>query len=295
MSVRTLSGLARPVVYCASAIALAASNAVAAVAPYSDNFNGYTPGTVITPYTETLAGLAPAAGTSARDFEFVQVAPADVDLRGFATSTIPAGSSTTATNSGTAGIAVSGIAGNNFVVSSDVTLNSFSGSGTSTINFALGVLASNVNLGTGGYRITYAPFSNGAANSQKLVISELTGAAGTTSVASGSLVPVIGTTYTLTVTGDYTTTAGSLILNATLSDGVTSITTRLTDISPSGGDNFGYRVAAQAGRPGAATADPFTVGIDASFDNLNVALVPEPTTLAATIGGLALLGRRRRA
>lgn len=294
MSARSFTGFARFGFACAAA----ATSASAAVT-FNDNFDSYTADQPAPnpPYLTTLAALAPTGGTSTRSLTIFATTPTDKDLRGAVTSTIPVGISATQTNSGTVGTTVTGISGGNFTASTEVTFNGINGSGASTINFALAVLSNSTSLATGGYRVTYFPFSNSAAQNQKLVISELTSPADiTTDITSLSLAPVVGTTYTLTVNGDYTTNPGKLSLTATLSGGAGSpITTKITDASPSAGNNFGDRVAAQAGRPGADTSAPFTVAIDASFDQFTVTnVVPEPATLAALLGlaGLAV-GRRR--
>jgi hypothetical protein len=104
---------------------------------------------------------------------------------------------------------------------------------------------------------------------------------------------VVGTTYTLRLTGTYNGTGGlAMTLGLFDAAGTTQIgsTVSATDPTPLAGDHFGYRNA--AARVGTAS-----VNYDVSFDNFQVIAVPEPTALAlagAAAGLLALRRRRRR-
>jgi MYXO-CTERM domain-containing protein len=106
-----------------------------------------------------------------------------------------------------------------------------------------------------------------------------------------NLAIVVGTTYTLKLTGTYGV-GGELDLSFGLFDstGTTQYGNSATgtDTSPLVGTNFGYR-----NRNGSNSGT--AASLNASFDNFSVANVPEPSSaLLGLSGALAFLLRRRR-
>lgn len=186
----------------------------------------------------------------------------------------------------TTGVQVSDLGASlkDFTLTSTFTITDLSNVTSSTIGF--GLLSNYVNFANnyyladisqaGAIRIVY--FEGGAAQSN--------GYGGFTANTATNLASalVLGTEYTMTLTGTYT--GSSLALNFTVTDSINTASVTAVDtsaISAAGSNYFGYRL-----RQNGTGGDAFTV----EFDNLSI--VPEPTGLSLLgVGMFGLLALRR--
>lgn len=201
-----------------------------------------------------------------------------------------------------ASISVPGIAGTNFIISTQFTVASAStapvNTGVNTLGF--GVLGGNATFSgdtvPNAYYLADFSFANGptapSADVARLRILCLGDAAGFTAGSSLNNTdgPTTGfaiqkdVTYTLRLTGTYSGSTLNLALRLFDATGTVQIgnTAFASDTSPLVGSNFGYRE-----RTGTTTV------LDVSYDNLSI--IPEPSVaLLAGVAGLGWVGIRRR-
>jgi hypothetical protein len=169
---------------------------------------------------------------------------------------------------------VTGTAGQPITVSTNYNLSSLDGTAAIT---AFGAGSSN----TPYYLLDFDDTLN-------LRIFEIT-AGGNTQLATGAVVPgesfSLNTTYTLETT--YTPSGGGLDISFDLLDaGGVVASASAFDPTPLTGDAFGVRV-----RTSSSSQNNSVTGF---ADNFSVTVVPEPTSAAAVLGGMVLLGSRRR-
>lgn len=201
---------------------------------------------------------------------------------------------TTTTATSTATEQVTGVAGNDFVVTSHVTLNSVTTAtnGTlTTIGFGIFAAANNF-IGTH-YLIDWTMAGTGTGGGNMRILRQGGGslASSTTAVSDGGLydsghVP-LATEFLMKVTGTYSGSTLSLAFSIWDSTGTNQIggTATATDNAPLTGDFFGLR-----------NRNPnTTASYNASFNDFNVVAVPEPASLGLIgMAGLPLLRRRYR-
>jgi len=260
-----IQGVLGMVVICA-----AAGVAQAAVFPYTNDFS-----------STALTNAAPAGNWSLSGGNFNNVV-------------------TTTTATPTASEQVTGVAGNDFVVSTRFTLNSVTPATTGFTSLGFGILA------------TDGAFSSTGGNTLCLLDWSLAGPATVATVPRGNLrilkqgggsfassatglsdgggfvgnsVP-LGTEFLLKVTGTYSGGSLTLTFGVWNSAGTAQIGTSATatDSAPLTGQFFGFR-----------NRNPnTTASYNASFNDFNVVAVPEPTFSAAALAAGGLMLRRRR-
>ena len=245
--------------------------------PYSTNFDSFATGTSVAPFAET--------NTANANSSIVDLGGGDKVLRSVITATT-SGSSASTSNSVTTS---PNLVGQDFSISANITLDSYTPGASSTLNTGLMVLGDNVNLGAGNnYRLFY--ILSAPTNSMRLFLSEL-GASGATSltatttlISTAQLVPVAGLNFTMTLTGSYS--GSELNLFGSLTSGATTLTVSGFDLTPASGGNFGHRTA--------LTANGATVSQTMSFNNFS--LVPEPgvsSLLFIAAVGFSVFRRRK--
>ncbi len=270
-------------------LALSAATASAALAPYSENFNddpvGTAPPSELAPesgtFSETYRGNADATG----DGSFFVVANAGG--RGYRNASgISAGSDITRNFSST--LSFSNLASSSFSISTEFSISSLTSSGDTKVTFGLGAFGSLGHFASGGryeLRYTVDPFASDTEALGSLRLEEI-GGDGQVNATSVANVPVqLSTTYTMTLIGNYA--AGTMNFSGTLTRLGATASVAAVDTTPLAGTNFGYLLNDSI--IGAGTA-----GQDVTFDNFAVANVPEPGSAMLLLGGIALLGARRR-
>ena len=229
--------------------------------PYFENFDGYANGAAPSGFVTTTAGLnATGVWGVAHD-----------GMNGRYGSTLSGNQGSTS-----AAIEITNLGGSGFVFSSTFVLGTpFTTSGFYDCQISISAFAGSAALhkDISGYRVTYetfsmnAPFVTPGSLSLAGVETQLPG--------SGSTVPVVaGTTYTISLSGVYT--ASGLMLTATLTDGINTVTRSGFDSTPASGTFFGY-----TNRASASTIR--SISSPVQFDNL--AIVPEPSTVACLLVG----------
>jgi hypothetical protein len=147
-------------------------------------------------------------------------------------------------------------------------------------SLGLGVNTTNVtSISNWAYRVNVTPLTG--------LVSLTRNNFGTVALTTVSGNPImtagVGTIYTLTMTGTYTTPT-SVTINVTVNDGTNTFQGTYTDNSAMTGNAFGYRLD----RPGDGV-------IGVYFDNFSLQTVPEPSTsVFGVLAGAALLSLRRR-
>ncbi len=184
-----------------------------------------------------------------------------------------------------AAVNVTNLAQSDFLLSTTFVVNGY-GSFQSTlmnIRVGLGAFASSADFFMSGYQLSYQLANNGssfpAVGTLELYKNNFV-FAGTTFTA---LPVTIGTTYTMTLMGDYS--PKGLQLMATLSDGSSYLSFTTNDPNPPQGAYFGYYDYASGLINHAAYAD-------VSYDNFSLT-VPEPCIVWLFTLGIAVMGTRR--
>lgn len=192
-----------------------------------------------------------------------------------------------------ASLPVTGITGENFTMETQFTVSSIGSVNSNGQTLGFGLFGSDATFAGSGASTSYylADFqyanSSTPGNLRIIALGDTTGTTGTnTSVdANGSdstLAVVLGTTYTLRLTGTYSGSTLNMTLGLFDAAGTTQIGTSATatDTSVLAGTNFGYRNRAGIGGG--------TVSV--AFDNfsLTTAAIPEPAS-ALAFGCAALL------
>jgi len=257
-------------------ILAAAASAQAATITYTNNFSGTGANTA---FTTENADANWALGSGAYQFSF--------------TSTAVAASS--------ANLAITNASATSFVMESKFTITSFglfNNNGT-TIGFGLfgADTAFSGSAGSPYYLADWTVANSASTNVGKLRILSLTDPAGFTAVDStaddnalSTQAATANTTYTLRLTGTYSSGTLNLSLGIFNSSGLTQIGSSATavDTSPLTGTAFGYRNRVGIGGG----------SFNTSFDDFSITAVPEPATWAMLCGGLFVLGavayRRRQ-
>lgn len=198
-----------------------------------------------------------------------------------------------------ASVAVSGVAGSNFQISTQFSFSSVVAPGSSVSTIGFGALGNSATFGGNFYLADYT-YANQSGSSDAGRLRLL--AIGDTSDfsanngnakdnATATMAIQLDTTYTLRLTGTYSGSTLNLALALFDINGVQIGTTATaTDTSPLAGDIFGYRNRLAAAASGGATPTPsHTV----NFDNFSI--VPEPSSMMlGALGALAAIGIRRR-
>lgn len=217
--------------------------------------------------------------------------------------------STTGTTNSTASISVTGVPGNSFTISTQFTVTAASiASGSTDTHYStvgFGFLASSTDFSSTSntYYLADFAYASASASSPNLgTLRILSPGSGNTDVSSANasaiavgaasrFAIVVNTTYTLKLTGSYSS-EGVLAMTFGLFDaeGTTSIggTATATDATPLTGTNFGYR-----NRIAAPSSSSTTI----AFDNFSVVAIPEPSSFGFAAAGLSLaacLAFRRR-
>jgi hypothetical protein len=278
----------------AAVVVLAAANGYAASIPFSDEFTGDTVGAAPSNFSVNFSSSGTGTGTRSGT-AVVQAVGSDKVVR----HTLSA--QRTGGNSGVASIfsqAVQfsdspGTTGADFLVTTQFTLNSFSAtSGSDTVTVSVIALASGNTWGTNNdarYQLNYSLVGNSAANSPRLLLQESGGSGlDLRGTSTGTLAPVAGTTYTLSLTGTYAIPGdptSDLLLEGLLTSSTGSLDVSFTDTSPRQGGFFGVRTGVNRAANGTASAQ---------VDVTSFSVVPEPSVLVlGALGALSLLRRRR--
>lgn len=218
--------------------------------------------------------------------------------------------STTTSSNSTASISVTGVPGNSFTISSKFTVTAASiATGStdthySTVGFGFLANSTDFSSTSNTYYLADFAYASASATSPNLgtlrILSPGTGNADVSSAnasafadgAASRFAVVINTTYTLKLTGTYST-EGVLTMTLGLfdADGTTSIggTATASDATPLTGTSFGYR-----NRIAAPSSSSTTI----AFDDFGVVAIPEPSSFTLVAAGLSLaacLVFRRRA
>ena len=184
-------------------------------------------------------------------------------------------------------------AGQAFVQSTQFTVNNFTGT-PNFMTFGFATLSSvAAPYGSSNYYLSDLSFADDTVELGRLrILTQGTANAdfvqGSNNDAVDPTALVVGTTYTLRLTGTYNGTGGlSMTLQLLDATGTTQIGSSVSasDPTPWAGDNFGYRNA--GARVGTAM-----MSYNVSFDNFQV--VPEPGTAAALAVACGAFVRRRR-
>jgi hypothetical protein len=267
-----------------------ATQGAAIVAPYTTNFDEYATGTSVAPFAEFNS----PSGTT-RTSEIFDLGGGDKVLRTQLASTGTA--SAVAANTSDSVTTSPSIVGSNFVLSTNITLQSFSASSSSsTLNFLISALGTTAALGnpadlgatSAAYRLVYTVHAGTGAGF--LTLGQTESGQGLTATTAGSLTsssfitPAAGMNLTMTLTGTYTGTRVDLV--GTLTNGTTTLTVNGFDLVASAGENFGVRSALNSA---AGTTSSMVV------DYNSFSLIPEPNAgiLWALGLGIVLLRRRR--
>jgi hypothetical protein len=249
-----------------SLIGLAAT-AGAATIPFSQNFDTLGTGNTAVPnFTESnTAAMTIEADGAGKDYQ------ASI-------------SGTSGAVNVSAAVQLTNAVGNAFSISTQMTVDAVSGSTGSTINSGLGLFSDQANFSSGSqYRLLFTSFSS--SNTGKLTLTEHATSSGLTgTLTSGSSISgFVGKVLTLTANISYNA-SNHLLINASITDGTTTLNVSGTDTSPRSGQYFGYRTALNAVNG--------TASINVDYDEFSV--VPEPASLGLMAMGGLLLGRRRR-
>ena len=193
-------------------------------------------------------------------------------------------------NSASAVVESSVPGGNNFSVSTIVRTTALD-AGTSppaqtSMLFSLVAASglSGTNLSGGYYRLNI-DYLAGTLGMQKVVGSTVTDLGTAVGTSASSWFSTSTTYLTFTLTGNYTS-ATSVDLVGTISDGTNTTTFNATDATDVlTGSYFGYRVQKTAG-----TSAQFTT----RMDNFSLNVVPEPSSALLAVAGVSMLAARRR-
>jgi hypothetical protein len=184
-----------------------------------------------------------------------------------------------------AAVSVTNLAQSDFLLSTTFVVNGYGSFQPTLMNIrvGLGAFASSADFFMSGYQLSYQLANNGnsfpAVGALELHKNNFI-IAGTTFTG---LPVTIGTTYTMTLMGDYS--PSGLQLMATLNDGSSSLSFTTNDPNPPQGTYFGYY-------DNASGLTNHAVYADVSYDNFSLT-VPEPCIVWLLTLGVAAIGARR--
>jgi hypothetical protein len=193
--------------------------------------------------------------------------------------------------SATSSASISDVAGSDFKITHTFSLNSFDGSAENDrLRLSTRFLGDNSDLTGKGINLTYFAAFEGNSNDGKLRFNSNDGSSADVGTPSaGTLARSIGTTYTITITGTYTTPGdlSTLTLDGSLTDGSDTITASFSDADGTefSGSYFGF--LNQVDVP-STRADDTDTAITVDIDHETLVVIPEPSTLALI--GLAFVG-----
>ena len=254
---------------------IAAVSSHAATVPFSESFDSYGTGNV-------TAGEFIESNTAIYTIVEDALLAGDNNFQAILSATGTTGTPANAS----AAVAIPGLAGNNFMLSTKFRIDSFTTASTSTLNLGFGVLGSDPNFSSGTqYRVLFTVSSASAGEPGTINIQE-NSTTFASQVRGSSIGVVLDVDYLLTLTGTYSGGSLALAATATRLDTMAATTTTVTDPTPQSGQYFGYRTALNAVNG--------SVSEDIEYDDFSV--IPEPATATLTCSALALLlaGRRRR-
>lgn len=231
--------------------------AATVVGPYFQNFEGYATGVTTTDFTENNdAGYVIATDGG------------DQVLRGRVASASYIA----------AGVNVAGSAGRDFSVTTQAKLFELNtGTGSTNLNLSLAAAGTTSNFNGSEYRFTF-DFLDGDIDVSRNGVTQVF----TTTGGSTGLLRTVGTSYTMSLSGVYSSPT-SVLLTMSITDGTTTFTGTFQDNAALSGEHFGYRI----GRNGTST----TIGT--YLDDFDLNVIPEPSAVALLAGGMGLLAMRR--
>lgn len=256
------------------------SQGAAITAPYLTYFEEFTAGDSVLPFAESNSSVS---GTTRNSSIFDR--SGDLVLRTELSAT-GTGSSVGANSSNSVTTSPS-IVGSNFVLSTNVTLQSFSqSSANSTLNILVSALAPGTDLGSSstGYRLVYTVHASSGSGNLRLEQQTADGLTATTTLTStGTITATAGMNFTLTLTGTYT--GNRIDLLGTMTSGSTTLTVSGFDNVATTTTNFGVRSALNSA-PGTTS----TMVVDYN----SFSLIPEPGAGVLVALGLGTVALRRR-
>ncbi|MEM6550704.1 MAG: hypothetical protein AAF750_01005 [Planctomycetota bacterium] len=281
------------------AIALIASPTLAAVVPFTEDFDDNAETFAEMTTTNTFASSTLTSSSSAFSIE-TDTAGFDYQYAGSVTAT--GGNNDATSIVGSAALEFTNVGSGGVVITSDF---NFDGRTVSTLGTRAAVTAGLAAYGSTGdfgtdshYRLTYVlddPNRNGVAGvtgldngigNGVLVLEEIGGDGQIDAVSAGSL--AVSTSADYSFAFSIAIVGGVAEITASITDGVDTINVSGTDTTPLTGDFFGYRTEI-AGSGNTVTAD-------LDFDNYAINVIPEPAslTLLAAAGLCITLHRRPR-
>lgn len=231
--------------------------AATVVGPYFQDFESYATGVTATDFTENNeAGYLIATDGG------------DQVLRGRVASAAYIA----------AGVNVAGSTAKDFSVTTQAKLFELNtGTGSTNLSLSLAAAGASSNFNTTGYYFTF-DFLDGDIGITR------NGASQTFATTGGGtgLLRTIGTSYTMTLSGVYSSPT-FVLLTMSITDGTTTFTGTFQDNTALNGEHFGYRI----GRDGTNA----TIGV--YLDDFDLNVVPEPSAVALLAGSMGLLAMRR--
>ena len=241
---------------CLILLCLGPTLAMAAEAPYTEDFNSYPNGSVPANFVET-----PDANWSAGGGNYYGGVSASGAKGEIAT-----------------GLPLTNVSGRNFTVKTTFVASTNGGDANFRLaNLGLVALGADPNLNVGGYRLGYY-LSGGGDVYGKLSLGRATPGNQPESLSSSRLGyigsrdnPLAGPRYTLTLEGVYV--EGTLFLTGTVSDGVKGVSVQISDPNPLTGPYFGFR-------QWASVSNLHVAGLNAWYDDFSVTVEPQKVKFA---------------
>ena len=240
-------------------LGLSSTLALGAEAPYTENFNSYSDGSVPANFVETAdsnwtayAGMI--GGTSGYYLGGV---------------TVSGGEAAIAT-----GLPLTNVAGSNFTVKTTFAATTNGGNDFRLAKLGLVALGANPNLTEGGYRLSY--YVSGLDDVFGKLFLERTVAPLATAVSTSRLryagspqnPPAANPHCTMTLHGAYID--GTLFLTGTVSDGVQTISVQMSDPNPLAGAYFGLRQWVSVGTPRISSLSGWYDDFSVTFETRSV-------------------------